>query len=287
MAYDSGSALIAQMDRLEILPGSLAIWGLGQMGVALKGGKGGLIYIDPVLTDVVAIKIPSAAEHFRRAFPPPLEPEQITNARLVLCTHDHLDHTDPLTLGPICHSSLEAQFAAPRWADESFAEAEIPNDRRLYLSPGVPMNLGEFTITAIPSAHYEIQHTPELGYRFFSYLVEWNGVRFFHSGDTLLTQEYEASLRKLNAPHVVMLAANGRDARREREDVLGNLQPAEAVWLAQTLGADVLIGGHNDLFLWNALPAGDLANAVERIHPRQKFLTLQPGQLFYYVSPTG
>ena len=42
--------LLAQMQRTPIIDNSLAIWGLGQMGVAIKGPEG-LIYIDPYLSN--------------------------------------------------------------------------------------------------------------------------------------------------------------------------------------------------------------------------------------------
>ncbi len=45
--------LISHMQQTPIIPNSLAVWGLGQMGVAVKGPDG-LIYIDACLSDVVA-----------------------------------------------------------------------------------------------------------------------------------------------------------------------------------------------------------------------------------------
>jgi len=42
------------------------------------------------------------------------------------------------------------------------------------------------------------------------------------------------------------------------------LQPLEAAWLAQELGWDLLISGHNDLYPWNAVAAGALADDLRR-----------------------
>src|SRR5215510_15817868 len=103
MSTYSGKDLIRQMNDLRVPPGCLAIWGMGQMGVALKGDESGIIYVDLCLTDVVAERVPG--DFFRRAFPPPVEPEDITNATYVLCSHEHLDHADPLTLGPLAGAS--------------------------------------------------------------------------------------------------------------------------------------------------------------------------------------
>ncbi len=80
MAIYQGKNLIDQMNHLTVQPNCLAVWGLGQMGLAVKSSDGRIIYIDPVLTNVVAIKIPSVADKFTRAFPAPLKPEEVSNA---------------------------------------------------------------------------------------------------------------------------------------------------------------------------------------------------------------
>lgn len=279
----SSSDLIQQMNSLKPGPGALVIWGLGQMGVALKGDDHRILYIDPVLSDVVAVKIPAQADKFQRAFAPPLAPSQVANAAYVLCTHEHLDHTDPLTLGPLASASPQARFVVSGWAQAALDEAGIAPERHITPPVDQPLELNGIRIWAVPAAHYQVEYDPRKGYRWLSYLIEWNGVTFFHSGDTLIHPGYLERLKALPPADVALVAVNGRDARREAEDVLGNLLPAEAAWLAGELGWDVLLAGHNDLYPWNTLPAGEVLNAIQRIRPRQKFHFLQPGELFYYI----
>jgi L-ascorbate 6-phosphate lactonase len=283
MAIRYGKELIDQIDQLSILPNSLAIWGLGQMGVALKGDMNAVVYIDPVLSSVVSIKEPQNANKFSRAFPPPVLPEEITNAAFVLCTHDHLDHTDPFTLGPIAQASPQAKFFASGWASSLMDEARIAPDRRISLEVGKPTQIGNMKITAVPAAHYTMEFSSQNGYRSLSYLVEWNGVTFFHSGDTLVTPEYIEWLGRLPKVDVAILAVNGRDAYRESENVIGNMTPLEAAWLVKTLNWNMIIIGHNDLFRWNALPAVEITAAMQHFNPYQPYITLQPGQLYYFV----
>jgi hypothetical protein len=45
----SSKSLIGRMDELEVLPNSLGCYGLGQVGVAVKGPDG-VIYVAPYLT---------------------------------------------------------------------------------------------------------------------------------------------------------------------------------------------------------------------------------------------
>lgn len=283
MATRRGFDLIQQMNNLHVTPGHLAIWGLGQMGVALKGASQQVIYIDPVLTDVAAIKSPGLADKFARAFPPPLEGADITHASYVLCTHEHNDHTDPLTLGPLAKASPQAHFVVSGWAHSALDEAEVAPQRRIVPTVGQPLDLDGIRIHAIPAAHYELERDEQRGFRYLSFLVEFDGVAYFHGGDGILYPEYAERLRALPKADVGMVATNGRDAYRESFGIIGNMLPLEAVWLAKELEWDVLIGGHNDLFLWNALRAGELADAVQHLNPDQKHLVLRPGQLYYYV----
>lgn len=285
MANYSNKALVEQMNTINVQPGCLAIWGLGQMGVAVKGNNGQILYIDPILSDVVAIKIPGVADKFGRAFPPPLQPEDVTNAAYVLCTHEHLDHTDPLTLGPLAKACPQARFIVSGWALELMAEAGIPAEKCILPKVNEPIYLDGMKVTPIPAAHEEIEYDQNKGNRFFSYLIEWERVSLFHSGDTQITPDYVKHLHSLPRADVAILAVNGRDEYRKSQDVLGNLHPAEAVWLAKELGWDVIISGHNDLFEWNTISAGALADAVHKHNPRQKYrCQLQPGELYYYVK---
>ncbi|MHC1682713.1 MAG: MBL fold metallo-hydrolase [Clostridiaceae bacterium] len=255
------------------------------MGIALKGADQRIIYIDPILSDVVAVRFPSVADKMFRAFPAPLDPAEIDHAALVLCTHDHLDHTDPLTLGPLAQASPQARFVISGWAHPILDEVNIDPERRIVPLANTPLDLDGIRITAIPAAHYDLEYDPQRGYRFFSFLIEWQGITFFHSGDTLPYPGYLETLRKLPKMDVAMIASNGRDALRESFEILGNLMPAEAAWFAKELDIDVLLSGHNDLFEFNTLRAGELADAVRQINPRQKQHTLQPGELYYYIRP--
>lgn len=282
MATRTGAELIAQMDGLVVPAGCLAIWGLGQMGVALKGSGPEVVYIDPCLSDVVALREPQMAAKFARAYPPPVAPAQIGNAAYVLCSHEHIDHTDPLTLGPLAAASPQAHFVISGWSHTLLDEAEIAAERRLVPEPGAPLQLGPLRLTALPAAHYGRERDAR-GERWLSFLIEWNGVAFFHGGDTLIYPDLVDHLRALPRADVAMLAVNGRDAYRDSFGITGNLLPVEAAWLAAEMGWDTLIGGHNDLYAWNTIPTGALADACAQINPRQKLHTLQPGELLLYV----
>jgi L-ascorbate metabolism protein UlaG (beta-lactamase superfamily) len=256
---------------------------MGQMGIAIKGPDA-ILYIDPCLSDVVRERF---GDWWARAYPSPLDPADVNNATYLLTSHEHLDHLDPLTIGPVSKASPGAKFIATGWSVDLMAEIDIGADRLIIPKAHEAMTLPGTSIrlTALPSAHYALEHDDQKGYRWFGYLIEWNGVVFYHSGDTIIYPGYVDMLRKLPTADVAMIPVNGRDWIRETTvNATGNLLPDEAAWLAKEVGWDMVIAGHNDLYPNNAIPMGQIADSMTKIAPRQKYKILQPGELYYYVK---
>ena len=65
--------MIAQIERLVVPPGQLALRALGQSGFVIKGGET-TAYIDPYLSDS------GAAIGAKRRFPIPMDPDTIRHA---------------------------------------------------------------------------------------------------------------------------------------------------------------------------------------------------------------
>lgn len=277
--------LIAQIETTPIIPNSLALWGLGQMGLLVKGPDA-IIAIDPCLSDIVLeLTQEQYGSIMARAFPPPLLPGDLTRARYLLCSHEHPDHLDPNTIGPAAAEG--AQVIAPGWCLDILTGLGIARERIIVPETLVPLTLpgADIRLTAVPAAHYEVEHDAAKGHRWLGFLLEWNGVTLFHAGDTILYPGYMETLRDLPTPDVVMLPVNGRDYFRESVlNLTGTLLPAEAALLARELGWGVLIPGHNDLYRPNTIPNAQIVDALERLAPQQRFKFLQPGELYYCVK---
>src|ERR687893_912309 len=115
--------LTGRMGEVGVVDRALAFWGLGQVGVAIKGPTG-VLYVDPYLTDS-----DGEGGSLPRTFPPPLAPAEVTNATAVLLTHDHIDHTDPDTVLPLSEASSEARFVASFTSSDTLVEAGLDGDR--------------------------------------------------------------------------------------------------------------------------------------------------------------
>ncbi len=275
--------IVEQIERVQILPNSLAFWGFGQMGIGVKTPQT-MLYIDLCLSDILYEQFSTIWE---RAYPPPVQPEELTRADYYLITHEHADHLDPLTIAPIIQRLPLTRFVAPAWCKEQLVSLGInPN---LIVTPTAlqPIQLPDtdITLTAVPSAHYDKTYDETKGYRWFGYLLEANGVTFYHAGDTIIYEDYIETLKQLPTPDIAMLPMNGRDTYREVEgSAIGNLLPVEGARLASDFGWDMLLIGHNDLYPFNKIPFSTIVDALERIAPRQKYKVLQPGELLYYLK---
>ncbi|MCU0480651.1 MAG: MBL fold metallo-hydrolase [Anaerolineae bacterium] len=267
-------ALIYQIETTPILPNSLAIWGLGQMGFIIKGTDG-IIYIDPCLSNTIS----------SRAFPAPIQPSAITHADYVLCSHEHIDHFDVHTLAPMLQASPQAKIVTTRWCIPLIEELHIPLEQVIFPNSLEPFTLPNTTckVTSLPSAHYGLDYAPEKGYRWLGFLIEWNGITIYFAGDTILYDGLTNMLKGLPHANIAILPVNGRDYYREAIGLAGNLHPREASQFARDMNWDLVLIGHNDMLPINTVPMGDIAQAFANDCPRQAYKLLQAGELLYYV----
>lgn len=236
-----GEALINDIEAAEVTLGSLAFWWLGQNGYAFKGGDT-IVYADLYLSD---------PEDGRRQTPPPLTPDQVTNATVVTCSHDHGDHLDPGTVPGVVAASPQALFVAPRTARRRMLDLGVPAKRLVLLSHGESATLGPLTVTAVKSKHEFFDEDPAAGFPYLGFIYRLNGVTWYHAGDTIPWEGLGATLRGF-APEIVFLPINGRDAERYRRHCLGNCTFQEAVDLAGAVQPRMVVPMHWDMFAGNS-----------------------------------
>jgi L-ascorbate 6-phosphate lactonase len=233
-----GKELLNDIAHTQTELGQVAFWWLGQHSFILKGGET-VVYIDPYLS-------PSAA----RQTPPLLAPAEVTNAHLVLCTHDHGDHIDPGAIPGIARASPEARFAVPRTAIDRMRELGVPESRLFPLTDGESAQWRGARITAVKSRHEQFHEVPGVGFPFLGYMIELNSATLYHAGDTLVYEGMVTALRRL-APAVAFLPINGRCADRLSSGCIGNMTYQEAVDLAGDVGVRWAIPAHYDMFIGN------------------------------------
>jgi L-ascorbate metabolism protein UlaG (beta-lactamase superfamily) len=242
---------------------SLEILGLGQSGVRMAFTDT-VVYIDPYLTDRVAdLHGPELA----RLLPAPVSPEAVRDARWVLVTHEHDDHADPATLGPIASASPEARFVCPAPVVEILTSAGVPRDRIAIAEERWIALSGRVSLRAVPAAHLALERGADDRATRVGYLLEADGHRVYHAGDTMPHPEIVAALADRPVDYA-LLPVNERNYYRDARGIVGNMSVREALQMAVEIRASALIPVHWDLFAANSTPKAE----IELLHR-----LLQPG----------
>lgn len=229
-------------------PGQPGLFWFGQAGFWIETGAHRVL-IDPYLSDSLARKYAGTPHDHRRMMAPPLSVQGLPRPDLVLVTHAHTDHMDPETLGPLAQRFPDLPFVVPEArrdiARERIGGKLIGIDADESLSP-----LPGLKITALPAAHEALERDAFGRHVFLGYLIETEGMRIYHSGDSIPFPGLAERLAALR-PDIALLPVNGRDADRLSQGIPGNFTLAEALDLA----ADIpwLVAHHWGMFAFNTI----------------------------------
>jgi len=204
----------AALRALQLAPGTVALWWLGQAGFAV-------------------------APMAERVSPPAFEPEDAVDVDVVTCSHEHYDHLDLASLPAIAHASPRARFVIPRPLVDAVAAAGVPRERIVGAQPDERIRLDGVTLHPLPARHgvgiadaYTFGRELSGGlYRYLGYVVDDGVARVYHAGDTIAYDGQAERLRALDVD-IALLPINGRDHFRETAGIVGNLDHREAARLA-------------------------------------------------------
>lgn len=251
----TGRDLIAEVDGRRVAPGTLVFWWLGQHSFIVKTA-GHVLYLDPYLS-----------QDPNRLLPPPLRPEEVTNASLVTGSHDHGDHIDHPILSALLRASPRCRLLVPKAALGGLAGDQLDMTRVLGLDDGGVHEADGVKVTAIKAAHELFDRRKGFGYPYLGFVFEVDGVAFYHSGDTCRYDGLAARLRRWELS-AAFLPINGRDAVRLRANCIGNMTYQEAVDLAGSIKVRTAIPGHYGMFAFNTQDPRLFADYLEAKYPR-------------------
>lgn len=248
-------AFLADVRAADRSDDHFRLWWLGQSGFLVQW-QGHHLLLDPYLSDSLTKKYAGTDKPHIRMTERVVDPARLDFIEVVTSSHNHTDHLDAETLGPLLKASSLVKMIAPA-ANRDFVAQRLGIDARfpIGLEDGESATVGPFRFTAAPAAHEEV--TPE----YHGYVVQFGGWTIYHSGDTLLYEGMADRLRPFRVD-VALLPINGRAPERR---VAGNLNGREAAELAKAMGARLVIPCHYEMFTFNTADPGEFVAAARAI----------------------
>ncbi len=247
---------LTDIKEMPVGPGEAVMWWLGQMGMMIKIG-GTVLCVDYYAA-------PSPA----RQVPPPLPAGEMEGVDAFLGTHNHSDHMDHVSWKIFSKNLPGAWFVFPAMHEKSVREDGVQAEKCLGLNEGGHVKIGEVEVHAIAAAHEFLDRDPVTGlYPCLQYIIEGNGVRIYHAGDTLRYEGMMDKLRSFGHLDAAVLPINGRDGKRYRRNCIGNMTFQEAADLAGELCPGVVVPGHWDMFADNSGDPEAFADYLDAKYP--------------------
>ena len=267
VTMQTGQGLIEDINGCDVAAGQCAFWWLGQHSFVVKLGQT-VCYLDPYLT-------PDAS----RRVPPLLKPAEVTNATVILGSHDHGDHIDRPAWPAMAAASPDATFVVPELLRERIvSELKLPEQRVLGVDEALTVTVGDVSVTGVPAAHEFLDRDPATGrHPYVGFVLEGGGMRLYHAGDTCVFEGLQETLRR--APlDLAFLPINGRDARRLAAGCIGNMTYQEAADLAGAIRPGLTVPAHFEMFAMNSEDPSLFADYMAVKYPHLKVQVPRHGE---------
>jgi L-ascorbate metabolism protein UlaG (beta-lactamase superfamily) len=256
----SDDALLADIKTSDRRDGGFRLWWLGQSGFLLQW-QGIHVLLDPYLSDSLTKKYSATDKPHVRMTELVVDPARLSFVDIITSTHNHTDHLDAETLGPILAANPKAKLVIAE-ASRAFVADRLKIDTGLAigLDDATSVEISGIRFSGVASAHETLECDDRGHARFLGYVLQFGDWTVYHSGDTLRYPGMSEKLRPFGVD-VALLPINGRAPERR---VPGNLSGPEAAGLARDIEARLVIPCHFDMFEFNT------ASPAEFIHECQK-----------------
>jgi L-ascorbate metabolism protein UlaG (beta-lactamase superfamily) len=205
-----------------------------------------------------------------------VDPARLSFVDIATSTHNHTDHLDAETLGPILAANPRVQLVIAE-ANRAFVANRLKNDAdaAIGLDDGTSVEISGIRFSGIASAHEALDRDEQGRAKYLGYVLQFGGWTIYHSGDTV---RYEGMAEKL-LPFkidVALLPINGRAPERR---VPGNLFGREAAQLAKDIEAKLVIPCHYEMFAFNTASPDEFVEQCRKLG--QQFKVLRCGEQWY------
>jgi len=245
----------------------------------LRNGRA--LVLDPYLSDSLTRKYANTDKPHVRITERVIEPAalgSLGNIDVITVSHNHTDHFDAETLLPLLAANPQAKLVVPA-ANRDFVLQRLGPDaekRLIDINDDVPVRIGAMVLNGIAAAHNTVERDGAGRCRFLGYIVQWEGLTLYHSGDTLMHEGLIPALKRFRID-IALLPINGH--RPERR-VAGNLNGVEAANLAKAVLARYVIPCHYDMFEFNTAGPDEFVAECRRLEQTHRVLRNGEGWMF-------
>ena len=273
-AAQAHDALLADIRSADRRDGGFRLWWLGQSGFLLQW-QGIHVLLDPYLSDSLTRKYSQTDKPHVRMTELVIHPEQLSFVDVATSSHNHTDHLDSETLGPILVRNPSLKLVIPE-ANRAFVadRLKIDSTKPIGLNDGGMIEVLGIRFYGVASAHETVEHNERGQVKALGYVLQFGNWKLYHSGDTIRYEGMAEKLRRF-AVDVALLPINGRAVERR---VAGNLFGPEAAQLAYDFGAKLVIPCHFEMFELNTASPDAFVDTCRRLG--QQFRVLRCGERF-------
>jgi L-ascorbate metabolism protein UlaG (beta-lactamase superfamily) len=270
----SHAALLADIRGEDRRDSGFRLWWLGQSGFLLQW-QGIHVLLDPYLSDSLTRKYSQTDKPHVRMTELVIDPAELSFVDIVTSSHNHTDHLDAETLGPILARNPSLKLVIPE-ANRGFVADRLKVDRAMPigLDDGSAVELSGIRFSGVASAHETVERDEQGRVQALGYVLKFGDWSLYHSGDTLRYEGMAEKLRPLSVD-VALLPINGRAPERR---VAGNLSGPEAAQLGHDIDAKLAIPCHFEMFEFNTATPDAFVDTCQSLG--QAFRVLRCGERF-------
>jgi len=202
------------------------------------------LIVDPYLSDVV-----EKTMNLTRLVPVPVSLEDL-KPDTVFCTHNHIDHLDPVAIPQIAEHYPKCRFIGPKSVTDDLTEMGISSTRLTTLKTGTKIEIDGFELTAAPADHSDPYS--------IGLVIKADNKKIYISGDTRYYPELAEEIQDCSRGDIdlVLICINGK---------FNNMDIEEAVRVVEQLRPYIASPMHYGLFAENTVDPEPFAEKCRKI----------------------
>jgi L-ascorbate metabolism protein UlaG (beta-lactamase superfamily) len=181
--FQSHDALLADIKASGRRDGGFRLWWLGQSGFLLQW-QGVHVLLDPYLSDSLTKKYSQTDKPHVRMTELVIDPARLSFADIVTSTHNHTDHLDAETLGPILVTNPRVRLVIAE-ANRAFVadRLKIDDSAAIGLDDGTSVEIAGIRFSGIASAHEALDRDEHGRAQDLGFILQFSDWTIYHSRD--------------------------------------------------------------------------------------------------------